>query len=346
MTGASAPEPTATERLRKVVRAALAAYDLPPEVEVRPVRLLNNAVFEVTGPGLRLALRVHRAGYRSADQVRSELRLLRALDEELSGSRFAVPRPVAARGGDLLISVDGGAEAAVPRRHCDLLTWIDGRVLKHGHGLGRRSAYLLGEGLARVHEVGRELDASAPLDLPRWDAEALLSDASPFGPGRMREFLGAEGWTVFHAVVERTQRTFDELDRSRSLWGIVHNDYVLVNCLFRRRAGGWTLGILDFDDAGRGCLLYDLAPLLGNLYDWPDAYGPLRRAFLAGYRSVRSLPVELERHLPVLMAARHGASLTWLAAKARRGETDVPIARHVEIRVAEMERCLALLGHE
>jgi hypothetical protein len=42
------------------------------------------------------------------------------------------------------------------------------------------------------------------------------------------------------------------------------------------------------------------------------------------------------------MAARHAATLTWLAAKQRRGETDLPIARHVEIRVSEMRRCLAL----
>jgi hypothetical protein len=40
------------------------------------------------------------------------------------------------------------------------------------------------------------------------------------------------------------------------------------------------------------------------------------------------------------MAARHAATLTWLAAKQRRGETDIPIPRHVEIRVSGMARCL------
>jgi Ser/Thr protein kinase RdoA (MazF antagonist) len=78
--------------------------------------------------------------------------------------------------------------------------------------------------------------------------------------------------------------------------------------------------------------------------DYPDAYRRLRRAFLEGYRSIRPLPPALEAHLPVLMAARHATTLTWLAAKKRRGETDVPIAQHVEIRVAEMARCLTLAG--
>jgi Ser/Thr protein kinase RdoA (MazF antagonist) len=170
----------------------------------------------------------------------------------------------------------------------------------------------------------------------------MFSEASPFRPGPMDEFLGTDAWTVFREVADRTQAVFEELGRSRGQWGIVHNDYVLINCHFERSARGWSLGVLDFDDLGRGYFLYDLAPLLGNLSDYPDAYARLRRAFLDGYRSVRPLARELERHLPVLMAARHAATLTWLAAKQRRGETDLPIARHVEIRVAEMERCLAL----
>jgi hypothetical protein len=37
------------ETLLRIARAALAAYDLPPHIEVRPIRLVNNAVF-VTAP--------------------------------------------------------------------------------------------------------------------------------------------------------------------------------------------------------------------------------------------------------------------------------------------------------
>jgi Ser/Thr protein kinase RdoA (MazF antagonist) len=158
----------------------------------------------------------------------------------------------------------------------------------------------------------------------------------------MEEFLAPDAWAVFREVADRTRAVFDELGRGDDRWGVVHNDYVLVNCHFRRGAGGWNLGVLDFDDLGWGHFLYDLAPLLGNLSDYPDAYRRLRCAFLDGYRSVRPLPAELERHLPVLMAARHATTLTWLAAKQRRGETDLPIERHVEIRVSEMRRCLAL----
>ncbi len=275
------------------------------------------------------------------EHIQSELRLLETLGDELHGSSVSVPRPVPARDGGLTVSVGGdGRDEERPRRFCDLLTWVDGRVLKYGRGLGVRPTFSLGEGLGRIHNATQRL--TADFDLPSWDGETLLSVASPFRPGRMEEFLQPEAWAVFQDVVGRTRAVFDELSHDEGQWGIIHNDYVLINCRFKRERNGWKLGILDFDDLGWGYFLYDLAPLLGNLFDWPEAHTRLRRAFLDGYRSVRPLPTSLEHHLPVLMAARHAASLTWLAAKQRRGETDVPIVRHVAIRVAEMERCLAL----
>jgi Ser/Thr protein kinase RdoA (MazF antagonist) len=339
---ADVPEASKEATLRQVARAALRAYDLPPDLSVRPIRLLNNAVFEVLGGGVHLVLRVHRPGYRSVGHVRSELRVLEALAADLRGSSVAVPAPVPARDGSAMVrvGVDGEGEAGLPRRDCDLLTWIEGRALKHGRGLGARSTFLLGEGLGRLHNAAQQLGDD--LDLPRWDAETMFSHASPFRPGRMEEFLAPEALGVFEDVAARARTVFEQLGQGEDQWGIIHNDYILINCHFSRERGGWNLGVLDFDDLGRGYFLYDLAPLLGNLFDWPYAYGRLRQAFLDGYRSVRALPPDLERHLPVLMAARHAASLTWLAAKQRRGEADVPIERHVEIRVSEMKRCLAL----
>lgn len=322
------------EELVTVARAALAAYDIPTDARVEPIRLKNNAVFDVQAQGTRLVVRLHRPEYRSANETRSELRFLQALSPRLKGTRIRVPEPIATRDGDLVVEVGG--------RHASVLTWVDGRELKPTRGLGPRSTFLLGEALARNHCVADEFDPSGHFELPRWDAETMFASSSPFQPGPMEDFLAADDWRLFREVAERTRATFAKLDAMPNAWGIIHNDFILINCRFARRAGGWMLGVLDFDDLGWGYYLYDLAPLLDNLADFPASYAALSRAFLAGYRSIRPLPRSLETHLPTLMAARHAVTLTWLAAKRRRGETDLPIERHVGYRMELMRRCLTM----
>jgi Ser/Thr protein kinase RdoA (MazF antagonist) len=288
----------------------------------------------------RLALRVHRAGYRTETHVRSELQFLQAIAQAVDGTQIAVPRPLTTRSGELLV-VGGRRSDPTAQRYCDLLTWVEGHELKPTRGLGPRSSFLLGEALARIHAVADGFECPPGFELPRWDGETMFTPLSPFRPGPMEEFLPPESWALFEQVVERTRALFHELDQARQAWGIIHKDFVLINCRFTRRAGAWNVGILDFDDLGWGYYLYDLAPLLDNLADFPDSYRELSPAFLAGYRSIRALPPELETHLPILMAARHAVVLTWLAAKRRRGETDLPIDRYVEIRVEAMRDRLA-----
>jgi Ser/Thr protein kinase RdoA (MazF antagonist) len=104
------------ETLLRIAREALAAYDLPPPIEVRPIRLINNAVFEVVAEGARrFALRIHRPDYRPVEHIQSELRFLEALADELDGTPVEVPRPIAAHGGELIVRVGAlGAEDAPP----------------------------------------------------------------------------------------------------------------------------------------------------------------------------------------------------------------------------------------
>jgi len=318
------------------VPTALAEYDLPSLQTVRELRLTNNAVFEVVAEdGSRFVLRIHRPGYRTAAHIRSELEFLQAVGEDLRGTRIEVPGPIASRSGDLVVEACG--------RCCSLLTWVDGRVLRPTTGLGPRSSFLLGEGLGRLHEAARRFERPSGFELPRWNSETMFSPASPFRPGSMQEFLPPAAFGLFQETAERTGAVFEQLDLTPDPRGIIHADFILLNCHFVRRAGGWSVGVLDFDDLGLGYYLFDLAPLMGNLADYPDSYARLRRAFLAGYRSIRELPDALESHLPVLTAARHAVVLTWLAGIRHGPEVDgLPVSRHVAYRVTEMRRCLTL----
>jgi len=209
----------------QTARNALGAYDLP-EARLRVIRTTNNDVFEVTGRGAPYALRVHRPDYRSPAQVRSELLFLSFVADELRITRIDVPRPVATGNGDL---ARRGRLGTIRR----VLTWVDGRELKPTRGLGRRSSALLGEGLARLHDAAARFEPEPGFELPTWNADRMLTEASPFRPGPLDTVLPPEALELLGELDERTRAVFAELDRIPDTQGIIHSDLVLVNCRAR-----------------------------------------------------------------------------------------------------------------
>jgi len=83
-----------------------------------PPRLINereNAVYEaILQDGTRVALRLHRQGYQSADAIRAELLWTAALAEQ----GFPCPRPTPTKGGALVHRLASGQCASV-------VSWVD-----------------------------------------------------------------------------------------------------------------------------------------------------------------------------------------------------------------------------
>jgi Ser/Thr protein kinase RdoA (MazF antagonist) len=322
---------------------ALLAYDLPGPVAIAPIRLLNNAVYAVTAAdGRRFALRVHRPRYRLPEHTRSELAFLDAVHAPLAEAGVRVPKPVPAK--------DGASSVAVPLRvngqaqtvHCDLLSWVDGSVRRPDAGLGPRGVHQVGRALAHLHRAAESFTAPEDFRLPTWDARALFTEDSPYRPGPLEAFLNAEDRKLLDTVAQRTTEIFDRLGDDTDAYGIVHHDFILLNCHTVRTSRGWSIGVIDFDETGWGHYLADLGPVLGNLSDYPH-FRRLRTALLDGYRTVRSLPRELEAHLPLLMAARHAAQCLWAAGLVHsNGSAEVDTAEHIAYRMWEVRRCLAM----
>lgn len=326
-------------------RTALLAYDLPEPVTVEPIRLLNNAVFAVTtADGHRYALRVHRPRYRLPEHTRSELAYLDTVHDRLAAAGVRVPKPVPVEDGDLSVAVilPGDGEETPQTVHCDLLTWIDGRVHRPGTGLGLSGVHQIGRALGELHRAAETFTPPEGFQLPVWDAQARFTEASPYRPGPFRELLNAADRSVFDTVAEQTAEVFAQLGTGTDAYGIVHHDFILLNCHPRRTPRGWSIGVIDFDETGWGHYLADLGPVLGNLSDYPH-FRRLRTALLDGYRSVRELPVEREAHLPLLMAARHAAQCLWAAGLVHsNGSAEVDTKEHVAYRMWEVRRCLAM----
>ncbi|HET8657815.1 MAG TPA: phosphotransferase [Micromonosporaceae bacterium] len=149
--------------------------------------------------------------------------------------------------------------------------------------LSVRQARAWGAGLAGLHSAGAG-DAGRQLpelfgDLDR--AEQVLAGDPPLA-----------------GQVARLRAHLSRLPRDHGSFGVVHGDFELDNLVWHGEAAT----AYDFDDAGHGWFVADIAHALRDLrpaLTWVDT--PVTATFLAGYRSVRTLA---------------GRDLTWLAVLA------------------------------
>ncbi|RMD90698.1 MAG: homoserine kinase, partial [Alphaproteobacteria bacterium] len=150
-------------------RAVLARYDLAPPVRLGPVARRENAVWRVETARGALALRCHRAGYRSAAELASELDFMAML----AAGGLTVPAPIRARDGGFVVHHAG--------RAWSLLTWLPGTPLgragtqlppAHGPGVFAR----LGATLARLHALADGWTPPAGFTRPDWRAEGLVGE--------------------------------------------------------------------------------------------------------------------------------------------------------------------------
>lgn len=313
----------------------LAAYGLLPEDGWRldHIRTLGNSVFSLTRyveTEPSWALRLHRSGWRSADQIVAELAMLEFLDHQLP-TTVRVPRPGRTRTDDFVVESGG--------RLYSLLGWIPGAPARPDTGLDPADVEVLGAGLGAIHTAldGWTDMAAAPV---RWDADALFTAMSPGLMGTaystLDEVLDPIERKLFTEVAARSRMIFDDTDD----WGLLHGDYILGNCHWPSSDGSGQLGILDFDDFGFGPRSYDLGPVLGNLFDFTESWPANAAALVRGYRSAHHLPDDAIAGLPIMMAGRHASMCLWLLGNV--GPDHAPDLDHIRLRMELARACLAV----
>jgi Ser/Thr protein kinase RdoA (MazF antagonist) len=333
--------PTAEQfqRLERMAAEALPNWNAEGS-KITPIKYRENAVFAIERPdGERFVLRIHRPGYRSDDQVRSEFVWMQAL----AGHGLLTPASLPTTGGQPFthVSVDGVPE---PRR-TDMLTWIDGSPLGSieqgavgGTKAKARNYRTLGEIAARLHDFGASWAPPADFGLPAWDADALVGENPEWG--RFWE-LDCLSDAQRGCVLETRDRVYERLDdfgKAPDRYGLLHGDFLPENILM---ADG-RAHLIDFNDAGTGWYLFEFATSLFFLQTDPD-FEIICKALMAGYGSVRAMPVDYERMMPTMVMAR---GLSYLGWPLSRPEIDE--ARELAPLLAEhvVELCNAYLADE
>jgi Ser/Thr protein kinase RdoA (MazF antagonist) len=298
--------------LEALAREALHRWELA-DAKLAPAAYRENMTFCVdAGARGRFALRIHQAGYRSDDEIWSELAFMGALRER--GVR--TPEVVAARDGASFVLA---ASSAVPEaRQCDLFEWIEGRPLRAtGEALSLPPAELA----AAYAEVGRQAAAianaaeswqrPAGFTRPVWDAEGIFGATAQLGDWRKLARLTDEQRRLFERLAERLRSDLTAFGRAPDRFGLCHGDFLPENLMLCD--GG--LRLIDFDDCGEGWYLLDFATALFDLLGEPP-FDACLGAMASGYRERRALPEAHLTRLPTFMLARALSYLGWSATRS------------------------------
>lgn len=236
----------------------------------------ENAVFKIASGADTYVLRLHRSGYRTDAELRSELQWMNAV----SKGGLKVPAPIPSTSHALLHVVDGV--------QVDVLTWLSGTTLDQvlSGQINRADLFEhLGKDMARLHAVCDAWPLPQGFTRRAWNRDGLLGDAPLWDRFWENPGLSADEQTLLIAMRNKTNTELASLEATLD-YGLIHADLVPANVM----VDGDALSLIDFDDGGFGFRLFDIATALLKHLDAPD-YPELRAALIKGYTSVR--PIDL-----------------------------------------------------
>ena len=278
----------------QIVAEALALWGMGG-AEYHLVAARENAVFKVTRGTCTHALRLHRKGYRTDTELRSELQWMAAA----ARGGLSVPAPIPSTSGDVLHGVAGV--------QVDMLTWLAGTPMgRTGEALATTDRpglfYAIGREMARLHEVSDAWTPPTGFIRHAWDREGLLGETPLWGHFWNNPALSPTDRQLFLDLRVKADTDLARIGGTLD-YGLIHADLVRENILI----DGDRLHLIDFDDGGFGWRLFDLATALIKNLDEPD-YGVLRAALIAGYTSIR--PIDLAA-LDLFIVLRSATYVGW-----------------------------------
>lgn len=288
-----------------MAQQALEAWGLP-SAKCALVSTSENIVFRVdSGDGRALVLRLHRPGYHTLEELISERQWTRALIED--GIR--APVPVRALDGRDYALVKDAVSGEV--RYAGMIQWVDGEMLNDAIAGGDDfSPHLrrLGEVAARIHNQASGWELPSGFSRHCLDADGLMGRSPFWGPFWASPDLTPGEHARFEHLREALHDRLSHLESGPDTYSMIHADLHERNLL----VDGDRLHVIDFDDAGFGWHMYELAVGLFSYQDHPR-FPEMVGAVLEGYRDVRPLDEASAALLPVFFLVRTLALVGWLA---------------------------------
>jgi Ser/Thr protein kinase RdoA (MazF antagonist) len=305
--------PEVVADLARMVERALPCWELSAATTVSLLNLSENATFALSDPATHreLVLRVHRVGYCSAEEIRSELAWINALRQD---GAIETAAPLAGINGELVHRLESPAGRA--ERYAVAFERLPGTEPPAGADAARWFERL-GELTARMHRHAKAWRLPAGFCRKRWDVPAMVGPHGYWGSWRSAIGLTADAKAVLEDAVAFVGERMQRFGAGPERFGLVHADLRLANLL----VDGEHLRIIDFDDCGFSWFVYDFASAVSFMEHAP-MLPALLQAWLTGYQKVATLSPEERAEIPTLVVLRRILLTAWLASHA-----EIPFAR-------------------
>ncbi|MGB2963848.1 MAG: phosphotransferase [Anaerolineales bacterium] len=290
-------------RLHKIALKALEEYDLSI-AWVKFLTIETNTMFQVRSTaGERFVHRIYSDEETTLRENQAEMLWLTALARDTD---LEVSEPIPRTDGKYITIIN---EPGVSKdRRCVLFKWVPGRPLENY--LNPENYYKLGQILAKLHDHASTLTPLPQHILPKkWDKVFYYPDEPViYNSPDYSHFFPPVRIKVMEEVIKQADDLFARLFADQDGLILIHGDLHYWNVHYYRG----DLYVIDFEDINLGYPVQDIAVTLyygrrqGGYEEW-------KAAFRQGYSSVRAWPVESERTIDTLIAARSVNFINYVA---------------------------------
>ena len=282
----------------------------------------ENIVYRLTTTqGAKYALRVHRPGYHTFAELVSEHEWTNALID----TGFPLPNAIPTIDGELYVpvNVDGGV------RFVGLVEWLDGNSLQalteENENLELLYASLeqAGELMAKLHNHSRQWQPSESFSRHKFDIDGFFGGAPFWGRYWDSSFVDKAQQQLLLKSQKQLIQTLGRLGNTPEVFGMIHADLHHGNLfLSTDKQSKNKMYLIDFDDAGFGWYLYDIAVALHE-YQGREDFSKLSAALLQGYEKVTILSSDHRALIPMFLHIRSLALIGWITARPELGYAEL-----------------------
>jgi Ser/Thr protein kinase RdoA (MazF antagonist) len=301
--------------LHVMVAQSLAHWGLSSETVISLLNISENATFALRDGrhGRDLVLRLHRVGYSSAEEIRSELAWIHALRLE---AVIETAAPVPGSNGEYVQTLQ--SPAGRPPRNAVAFERLPGKEPDAG---GDAPGWFerLGELTAKMHVHSKSWSLPAGFRRKRWDVDAMVGEQGYWGSWRDAIGLDGAGKAAVEQALSFIRQRIERFGMEPGRFGLVHADLRLANLLVEEAH----LRIIDFDDCGFSWFMYDFAAAV-SFIEHEAMLPELLRAWVLGYRKAAPLSAQECAEIPTFVVLRRILLTAWLAS-----HSEVPFARQM-----------------